>query len=582
MKGGKKLSRFKVLSIIFSTLLVLQMLVPNPKIFAETPLQTQQNDSGNIEVESKGEDIASFMPMAIGTPGHYPTDPNSIVVPTTMEGSSTNNHTMPALMWSNGDTVYVAVKSTHPLQYLTLNGATTSVFDDYNSWVPIYVENEQYDPTGLTGNTGSSHWTVFKFKLTDLKLLDDGKYPFFIKGQGGGHDVGGNLLIMIPKMDITGKKVWVGGTARPGITLQLKAQVNNEQQKIIASGVVNGTENPAWAFKWNQVPKYDPYGRPYTYSIDEETVPPNYVKTLEGLTVTNTYQPTQINIEVKKVWIGPTKESVTIKLYGNGADTGKTLVLNQTNGWSGSFSVNKYDDSGGKEISYTVKEAEVPYGYQVSYSTEENGRIIVTNTAIEAGKVTVKYVDEDGNEIADSVVHTGYIGETYKTEQKDIPGYEFKEMHQESASVTGEFKKDPQTVIYVYKKKLGSLTISKVDADHHDKLLEGALFELYDSENNLVDKKTTDVNGQIVFENLEWGEYTLIETKAPEGYRKLIEKISVKITKDELHVTKTVKNAQIDWEIPKTGGIGTLVFYGLGGLLMASAFLWFVLRRRQV
>jgi len=42
-----------------------------------------------------------------------------------------------------------------------------------------------------------------------------------------------------------------------------------------------------------------------------------------------------------------------------------------------------------------------------------------------------------------------------------------------------------------------------------------------------------------------------------------------------------VENTKQEWRIPKTGGIGTIGFYGVGLILMVAA-VWFMLRRRQV
>jgi hypothetical protein len=60
-------------------------------------------------------------------------------------------------------------------------------------------------------------------------------------------------------------------------------------------------------------------------------VPINYVKSLGELTVTNTYSPTQLDIDISKVWIGPGTESVTINLLADGKHTGANLVLNEGN-----------------------------------------------------------------------------------------------------------------------------------------------------------------------------------------------------------------------------------------------------------
>lgn len=160
----------------------------------------------------------------------------------------------------------------------------------------------------------------------------------------------------------------------------------------------------------------------------------------------------------------------------------------------------------------------------------------VKTTEMVAGDVTAKYVDEDGNEIADQEVFSGNIGDSYTTEQKDVTGYEFKEMHDDSADATGTFKREPQEVIYVYTKKLGSLTVIKVGEENE--VLQGAEFELLDSENNSIGIKTTGDDGKIAFENLEWGDYTLKETKAPEGYRLLVKEVQVTISKDNLEIEK--------------------------------------------
>ncbi|WFR75142.1 MucBP domain-containing protein [Lactococcus lactis] len=67
----------------------------------------------------------------------------------------------------------------------------------------------------------------------------------------------------------------------------------------------------------------------------------------------------------------------------------------------------------------------------------------------QAENVTIKYVDEDNKPIADDVVKTGSIGEDYTSEQKEIPGYTFKEVQGNPA---GQFSDQAQTVIYIYTK----------------------------------------------------------------------------------------------------------------------------------
>lgn len=75
------------------------------------------------------------------------------------------------------------------------------------------------------------------------------------------------------------------------------------------------------------------------------------------------------DLAVSKNWENDTEsdrpESITVHLYANGADTGKTLTLNKANNWFDSFKdLDVY--KAGKKISYSVKE-DVPEGYSVKY-----------------------------------------------------------------------------------------------------------------------------------------------------------------------------------------------------------------------
>lgn len=77
---------------------------------------------------------------------------------------------------------------------------------------------------------------------------------------------------------------------------------------------------------------------------------------------------------------------------------------------------------------------------------------------------------------------------------------------------------------YVYRYRIndtdsaGNIKIIKKDEDT-GALLQGAEFDLQDSNGNVIDHGTTNANGEILFEELEAGDYTLVETKAPTGYQ---------------------------------------------------------------
>ncbi len=96
---------------------------------------------------------------------------------------------------------------------------------------------------------------------------------------------------------------------------------------------------------------------------------------------------------------------------------------------------------------------------------------------------------------------------------------------------------------------------------------------------------TTDANGAASFEGLENGEYELIEVAAPAGYNQ-IKGVAATITvagtdtaTANIQYTANVANNS-GTELPSTGGIGTTIFYILGGLLVVGAAVILVARRK--
>lgn len=114
--------------------------------------------------------------------------------------------------------------------------------------------------------------------------------------------------------------------------------------------------------------------------------------------ITNTPIPEteQTYLNVEKVWSdGETahiNDSITVHLYADGADTGRTLTLNRSNGWAGTFDGLLYSLDGSDEpISYTVVE-DMFNGYLPYYSgiVSIPGETITewpAATTLEAGKI---------------------------------------------------------------------------------------------------------------------------------------------------------------------------------------------------
>jgi len=86
----------------------------------------------------------------------------------------------------------------------------------------------------------------------------------------------------------------------------------------------------------------------------------------------------------------------------------------------------------------------------------------------------------------------------------------------------------------------GSAQVIKVDAE--GEILPDAIFEVHDSEGNVVDSLTSDENGRVLAENLAPGDYTFIEIESPDGYMTNTQPIEFTIA-DEAEGTPEVVNA---------------------------------------
>lgn len=102
---------------------------------------------------------------------------------------------------------------------------------------------------------------------------------------------------------------------------------------------------------------------------------------------------------------------------------------------------------------------------------------------------------------------------------------------------------------------------------------------------------TTDENGYFVIVGIDEGTYKLHEVEAPAGYNKLSEDLTVTVSSehndDDLTATYNASDLSIEVKnntgslLPETGGIGTTIFYVVGGLLMVAALVVLVSKKRM-
>lgn len=237
------------------------------------------------------------------------------------------------------------------------------------------------------------------------------------------------------------------------------------------------------------------------------------------------------------------------------------------------------------------------------YTVMQDGQIITFKFENVKGwdgkKIDIKYTAKVNNK---AVIGTSGNENKVDLEYSDNPTQE------SSSDKTPEDK--TRTFVTEFK-------LVKVDANDQSKLA-GVEFELTGTKLNTVlvtdgnDNNTykvtqenvkiavkTDANGEIKFTGLAAGEYTLTETKPLDGYNILSEPIKITIGwtapaddnsactwtySDNVDTsgniaTITVEN-QGGTELPSTGGIGTTIFYVVGGLLVVGAAVLLVTRRK--
>lgn len=146
------------------------------------------------------------------------------------------------------------------------------------------------------------------------------------------------------------------------------------------------------------------------------------------------------------------------------------------------------------------------------------------------------------------------------------------------------------------------IVIDKFETDHEDKKLAGAQFVLMNASGKFyaydanaqkvswVDNQddatvaTTDSSGAASFIGLEDGVYTLKEIKAPAGYNLLTDTISITIAGSDTDETKLTVEADVanstGSQLPSTGGIGTTIFYTIGGVMMGLAVILLIVKKR--
>ena len=251
-------------------------------------------------------------------------------------------------------------------------------------------------------------------------------------------------------VDVKATKNWDDANNQDGkrptkITINLLADGQKVDSKEIQAAA-DGT----WTVEFTKLAKYKA-GKEIKYTVTEEAVA-EYESTITDFTITNKYAPKAIDYKVTKVWNdannqdGKRPESVTVQLYKKVGDAdpvaveGKKLTLTakdktDANTWVASFT-NLPQYEAGKEITYSIKEVDVPAGYEASVTgqvvtnTHNPDTVILSGTKVwkdnnnQDGKRTtsVKVQILNGDKVVQEIEVSEKTG--WKFESKKLPKYE--------------------------------------------------------------------------------------------------------------------------------------------------------------
>ena len=333
---------------------------------------------------------------------------------------------------------------------------------------------------------------------------------------------------------VSGQKVWDDANNQDGKrpeSIKVRLLANGTE---VATKDVTAADN--WAYNFTDLSKYA-NGEEIVYTVTEDAVA-DYTTAIDGTTITNSYKPGKTSITVTKAWAdndnqdGIRPENIKVQLYAGETAQGEEVTLSADNNWTYTWSeLDAKKD--GQDIVYTVRETEVPAGYEAIVTGTAAEGFILTNTheteviSVEGTKtwndndqttkrpesITVRLL-ADGKEAGNQKV-TADSNWTYKFAElpKYAAGKEIVYTVSEDAVPGYITSVNGNNLINT----ITSVKVSKVDITDH-KELAGAHIQILDKDGNIIDEWDSTWEAHEVTGLKTNEQYTLRETVAPDGY----------------------------------------------------------------
>ncbi len=187
---------------------------------------------------------------------------------------------------------------------------------------------------------------------------------------------------MIPT-EVTGEKKWDDNNNEAGKRPEIITILLKEKEEIVKRIEVEADEEGKWNYKFENIPKYK-NGEEIEYTVDEEAVD-MYEAIIEGFDITNIFKCK--NVTVTKEWDdsenkdGIRPSQLSIQLYGNNEPIGEPITLSDENDWTYTWKYLRIKLNN-NEIEYIVKEVDIPDGYTVEVSGNEEDGFVIKNVHV--------------------------------------------------------------------------------------------------------------------------------------------------------------------------------------------------------
>lgn len=294
--------------------------------------------------------------------------------------------------------------------------------------------------------------------------------------------------------------------------------------------------------------------------------------TVEFKSVT-TVSPRSINVKIHDTMEdGLTLNASSIKVYTDaGLETEYTAAQIKTG------------DQADTGDTFTIV---IPNTFAATASASQNLYIVYTAEVNAAAIVT----DDQGNPAIDPQTNTTTVsfgdGTSSTEDHTETTTHKFEVLKYATADTTKDILAD---AIFQLKKGNTVINLRKIDAENYRVAddTETGTASTHVAANNevatvadgsLVSDFVTVASGNIVI----WGvdadsDYVLVELQAPKGYNKVGD---TDVTVNAANNTVAEVANATGTELPSTGGIGTTIFYIVGGMLLVGAAIVLVARRK--